>query len=138
MGVIFRAIARLRDGATAAQAAAEATARARSVPDMGNAARALFGAVGPIDVSAIPELRATTDEVRPAILVLLAAVGLLLIAATANVATLQLVRATTRRREMAVRAAIGAGPLRIAGQLLTASATIGLSGGVADRVLAAV
>jgi putative ABC transport system permease protein len=137
LGVVFRAIARLRDGATAAQAAAEATSRARSAPDMGNAARALFGAVGPIDVSVIPELRAITAEVRPAILVLLAAVGLLLIAATANVATLQLVRATTRRREMAVRAAIGAGPPRIVGQLLIESATIGLSGGVAGVVLAA-
>ena len=57
VGVIFRAIARLRDGATPAQASAEATSRARSAPDMGVAATALFGAVGPIDVSAVPELR---------------------------------------------------------------------------------
>src|SRR6185503_17164164 len=60
VGVIFRVIARLRAGATPEQAAAEATSRARSTPDMGLAARALFGAAGPIDVSAVPELQAIT------------------------------------------------------------------------------
>lgn len=137
VGVIFRAIARLRAGTTSAQAAAEATSRARSAPDMGFAARALFGAVGPIDVSAVPELQAITADVRPAILVLLAAVALLLITATANVASLQLARATTRRREMAVRAAIGAGQRRIVRQLLIENAIVGLCGGAAGLALAA-
>lgn len=136
-GVIFRAIGRLRAGATPAQAAAEATSRARSAPDMGFAAKALFGAVGPIDVSAVPELQAITADVRPAILVLFAAVALLLMTATANVASLQLARATARRREMAVRAAIGAGQGRIVRQLLIENAVIGLCGGVAGLALAA-
>src|SRR5205814_5353851 len=137
VGVIFRAIARLRAGTTSAQAAAEATSRARSAPDMGFAARALFGAVGPIDVSAVPELQAITADVRPAILVLLAAGALLLITATANVASLQLARATTRRREMAVRAAIGAGQRRIVRQLLIENAIVGVFGGAAGLALAA-
>jgi predicted permease len=136
-GAIFSAIARLRDGATSAQASAEATSRARSAPDMGVLATALFGAVEPIDVSTVPELDAITADVRPAILILLAAVALLLITATANVASLQLARATTRRREMAVRAAIGAGQSRIVRQLLVENAIIGLCGGATGLALAA-
>ena len=137
VGVIFRAIARLRDGATPAQASAEATSRGRSAPDLRVAATALFGAVGPIDVSAVPELQAITADVRPAILVLLAAVALLLTTATANVASLQLARSTARRREMAVRAAIGAGQGRIVRQLLIENAMVGLGGGIAGLLLAA-
>jgi predicted permease len=137
VGVIFRAIARVRPGTTPEQAAAEATSRARSAPDMGLAARALFGAAGPIDVSVIPEQQAITADVKPAIVVLLAVVALLLITATANVASLQLTRATVRRREMAVRAAIGAGQRRIVRQLLIESAIVGLCGGAGGFALAA-
>jgi putative ABC transport system permease protein len=137
VGVIFRAIARLRPGATPAQAAAEATSRARSAPDMGLAARGLFGAAGPIEVAAMPELHAITADVRPAILLLFAAAALLLITATANVASLQLARATTRQREMAVRAAIGAGQHRIVRQLLIENAIVGVCGGTAGLALAA-
>ncbi|MCC7125815.1 MAG: ABC transporter permease [Acidobacteria bacterium] len=136
-GVIFRAIARLTPDATPAQAAAEATARARTAPDMGLAARALFGAAGPIDVTAVPERDAITAGVRPAIVVMMAAVLLLLLTATANVANLQLTRATTRGREMAVRAAIGASQGRILRQLLVESALIGIGGGAAGIGLAA-
>jgi predicted permease len=137
-GTIFRAIARLRNGATEAQAAAEATARARGGPDMGVVARALFGAVGPIDVFATREIDAVTADVRPAVLVLLAGVALLLVTATANVASLQLARATTRRRELAVRAAIGAGSRHLARQLLVENGVVGLCGGAAGLVIAAV
>jgi putative ABC transport system permease protein len=137
VGGIFWAIARLRPGTSPEQAAAEATSRARSGPDMGVAARALFGATGPIDVSVVPEQQAITAEVKPAIVVLLAAVALLLITATANVASLQLARATVRRREMAVRAAIGAGQRRIVRQLLIESAIVGLCGGAGGLALAA-
>jgi predicted permease len=135
-GVIFSAMARLRPGATLAQAAAEATVRARAGPDASVVAMALFGAKGPIDVHVTPARDALTADVRPAMLVLLAAVALLLVTATANVASLQLARATTRRRELAVRASLGAGQPRLVRQLLVESAIVGLSGGVAGLGLA--
>lgn len=136
-GVIFRATARLRTGVSPAQASAEATQLARQAPDMGLAARALFGAAGPIDVSAVRELEAITADVRPAILVSLAAVALLLVTATANVGSLQLARASTRRREITIRAAIGAGQARIVRQLLIENAIIGLCGAAGGFGLAA-
>jgi len=130
-GVIFRAIARLRRGVTPAQASAEATSSAHAGPDMGVVALALFGSKSPADVTVTPLSDALTAEVKPAILVMLVAVALLLATATANVASLQLARATTRRHELAIRAAIGAGGGRLARQLFIESAMLGLAGGAA-------
>jgi predicted permease len=133
---MFSAVARLRPGATAAQAAAEGTGRGRFAPDTGLTTMAVFGGAGPIEISAEPLRDALTADVRQPLLVLLAAVVLLLLTATANVASLQLARATTRRREMAIRAALGAGGARVVRQLLVESVLLGLLGGAAGLALA--
>lgn len=131
MMTIFSALARLRPGVTAEQAGVEATMRARSAPDPGLTAVALFGGRGPAEIHAVPAIDLMTAEVRPALLVLLAAVALLFVTATANVASLQLARAVARRREIAIRAAIGAGAARLTRQLVVESAMLGAGGGLA-------
>jgi putative ABC transport system permease protein len=135
---VFQAIGRLKPGVTPAQAASEATALARGGAAYPDVTLAVFGSTGPPEITAIPLRDALTADVKPAILVLLAAVLLLLITATANAASLQLARATARRRELAIRAAVGAGKGQLVRQTLTENILFGLLGGAAGVALAAV
>jgi len=126
----WRCIGRVRDGVTVAQARANLSTIAQRI-------RQQYGKQVDLDDAAVvPLAAALVGDVRTALLTLLGAVGLLLLIACANVAGLLVARTSARRKELAVRAALGAGRGRLIQQFLAESFLLSFTGGVLGILIA--
>ena len=127
----IRAVGRIKDGITLAEARSDMKAVAR------NLAAAYPNIDKDTDIVVTPLKEVLVRDIRPFLLVLLAAVGFVLLIACVNVATLLLARSTGRAREFAIRAALGASQSRVVRQLLTESVLLAMAGGALGLLLAA-
>jgi len=125
----FHALARLKPGVTLGQAQQDLHAIALAIQ------KEHPQTSGGRDVRAVPIRENLVGGVRNALLMIHAAVGLVLLIACANVSSLLIARAIGRRREFAIRAALGARRSQLVGQLLAESLVLGVSGGIAGLLL---
>ena len=125
----FGAIGRLKPGVTAEQAEADmktiAAQLEQSYPNTNKGWSA----------SVVPSIDQSVGSIRPALIILLAGIGFVLIMASVNVANLLLARSIAREKELATRAALGAARSRLARQLLTESVMFALAGGLVGMIV---
>ncbi len=121
----YKAVGRLRDGVTVEQANQDISAIARRIHDISSEQGDYLLKDGIV----VPLQDSITGKARPALLVLLGAVGFLLLVACANVANLLLAQASVRERELAIRSALGAARGRLIRQFLTEAFLLSLAGG---------
>ena len=132
----YSGIGRLRDGVSPQSASSELPLITERWVKAGYVRARPDGSLGGLARRAIPVEAFVTGGVRSALLILVGAVAFVLLIACANVANLQLARADVRRREVAVRAALGAGRGQIIRHLLTESVMLGAIGGIAGVAVA--
>ena len=126
----LQALGRLRDGIGVRQAQGAMDVIARRIEQNNPRTQAGWG------ISLVPLREQQVGNLRPRLWLMLGAVALLLLAACTNVASLLLARALETKREIAVRAAIGATRARVARQLMTESFLLGIAGGGGGILLA--
>jgi predicted permease len=128
-GNTTRIIGRLKPGATVENARAELLTLTQQLNTQ-------HPERNPVHPRLVPLEQYVSGQARPALIVLMCAVGLVMLIVCANLSHLQLARMSARQKEMAIRAALGAGRLRLLRQVLTESITLSLCGAALGLILA--